>query len=537
MDMKPILEKFLETIELPGVCSFSVLEDYLGLQVIVIIDEEFLRRSQMRADFLAKGIRTRIKREVQNFLGLDNIYIGSTAMKCNKLNESISENTELIGQRVMVYYNLHKLTFSIMNNNKVVAHADFFKLSDVEFRVRKGGKEKVRSEKRKNVHAFVIGTLEDYCEFPCEELPEPSSDVVITYNPYKNDTFVEKNTDVPVLRANTIEMINLKDKVFKLNEQFEPFGEKMILKIFSILDKEKKQKKTKKELMSVLDNLAPYLNIPEGFSLYLLELYLLNYRKDGDYSNLTRETVIDPRSQRGKTTSNTKAWMYAKAQLPFKGSNLEGYWSNDLKGNNVYIVKSYRWYPIYIFRDGQWYETLEKYSSSTSRQMSNANPVEWSNELQDEVIMLTQKEMNDVLKGLSKEEIIRNKMETLKSKEPELKSKRVTTVKPWTGFWQDNPVTPISIKYKINSVNIEGDKAVVVVDILDVMERVGQKSIPTPENYRKGEIPGITEKYVEEKLRPKLHSSFEQYIGPRFTHDEELSDIHNIKFKFNHLKQ
>jgi hypothetical protein len=229
--------------------------------------------------------------------------------------------------------------------------------------------------------------------------------------------------------------------------------------------------------------------------------------------------------------------MYATAQLPFKGSNLQGYWSDDLKGNKIYIVKSYGWYPIYIFRDGQWFQNFESYSSSTGRQISNSNPVEWSEELHDKVIMLSKKEMNDVLKGFSTEEIMRNKIESLKSKEPELKSKRVTTVKPWTGWWDDNPVTPISIKYKINSVNVEGDKAVVVVDVLDVMKREGQKSIPTPENYRKGEIPGITEKYVEEKLRPKLHSYFKQYIGPRFTHDEELSDIHNIKFKFNHLKQ
>ena len=38
-----------------------------------------------------------------------------------------------IGKKVMVYYNLHKHTFSITYNNKVIMHADYVKLGDVEF--------------------------------------------------------------------------------------------------------------------------------------------------------------------------------------------------------------------------------------------------------------------------------------------------------------------------------------------------------------------------------------------------------------------
>ena len=54
----------------------------------------------------------------------------------------------LMGERVKVYYNLHKHTFSVQKNGLVVLHADFVKLQDVEFRVRQGGMEKVRKEKR-----------------------------------------------------------------------------------------------------------------------------------------------------------------------------------------------------------------------------------------------------------------------------------------------------------------------------------------------------------------------------------------------------
>lgn len=123
-----------------------------------------------------------------------------------------------VGKKVMVYYNLHKHTFSVRYEGKVVMHADFVKLGDVEFRVRQGGKEKVRDEKSKNVHAFVIGTLLEYCEYPCFGIPEPPSDFVVTYDPYKYDSFVNKFTKEPVYFANEVDMINSKDKIFIVNE-------------------------------------------------------------------------------------------------------------------------------------------------------------------------------------------------------------------------------------------------------------------------------------------------------------------------------
>ena len=121
------------------------------------------------------------------------------------------------GKRVMVYYNLHKHTFSITYNGKVIMHADMVKLDDVEFRVRKGGKERVRDEKRKNVHAFVIGNLVDYCEHPCSNISEPDYGEVISYNPYLNDSFVVKSTDEPIYNADSVLLINSKNKIFVLD--------------------------------------------------------------------------------------------------------------------------------------------------------------------------------------------------------------------------------------------------------------------------------------------------------------------------------
>ena len=132
----------------------------------------------------------------------------------------LTEDTDqdLIGKKVMVYYNLHKHTFSVQYQGIVVLYADYVKLSNVEFRVREGGKDKVRKEMRKNVHAFVIGTLMEYCTYPCENMPQETNDNVITYNPYKYDSFVKKDSEEPIYNANEIDMINTKNKIFHINE-------------------------------------------------------------------------------------------------------------------------------------------------------------------------------------------------------------------------------------------------------------------------------------------------------------------------------
>lgn len=133
------------------------------------------------------------------------------------ITESQFDNL-FLGKKVMVYYNLHKHTFSVTYDSKVIMHADYVKLGDVEFRVRQGGKEKVRGEMRKNVHAFVIGKLLDYCEYPCDDLPTSSSNKIVTYNPYKFDSFVYKDSEEPVYHANEVDMINSQNKIFVVKE-------------------------------------------------------------------------------------------------------------------------------------------------------------------------------------------------------------------------------------------------------------------------------------------------------------------------------
>ena len=147
------------------------------------------------------------------------ILIARATIKKTNFNESINNPIDdFIGKKVKVYYNLHKHTFSVTYKENILLYADYVKLTNVEFRVRPGGKDRVRKEKSKNVHAFVIGTLTDYCKYPCENLPEESLGGVVTYNPYKYDSFVYKDSEEPIYHANEVDMINLKNKLFVINE-------------------------------------------------------------------------------------------------------------------------------------------------------------------------------------------------------------------------------------------------------------------------------------------------------------------------------
>ena len=119
-----------------------------------------------------------------------------------------------INKKVMVHYNLNKHTFSITYRNKLITHADHIKLNDVEFRVRPGGRARVLEDKRKNVHAFVIGTLLEYCKYPCESLPNETNNNIVTYDPYKYSSYVMKDTKEPIYNVGDVEMINSRNKIF-----------------------------------------------------------------------------------------------------------------------------------------------------------------------------------------------------------------------------------------------------------------------------------------------------------------------------------
>lgn len=66
-----------------------------------------------------------------------------------------------VGRRVKVYRNLRRDCFSIVDvsTRRVCAYSKKLWLSNVEFKVSEAGRQRVLQSKKKNVHAWVVGTV------------------------------------------------------------------------------------------------------------------------------------------------------------------------------------------------------------------------------------------------------------------------------------------------------------------------------------------------------------------------------------------
>ena len=101
-----------------------------------------------------------------------------------------------ITKPILVYRNLNKKCLSIKQNGIIVAHADSVTLKSCTFIVNEGGRQRVLTERQKNVHAYIKGFLtEDRGEQLTKE---------IYYNPYITNTFVFRDTNNPTSTANLI---------------------------------------------------------------------------------------------------------------------------------------------------------------------------------------------------------------------------------------------------------------------------------------------------------------------------------------------
>lgn len=115
---------------------------------------------------------------------------------------------QLQGRRVFVYKDLHEGCWSVKDRQTghVVAHADKVELSDVELKVSQSGRRRVLEEQRKNVHAGLEGNLEkiSLTGYPSRRYVHRQSEsgpALVTYNPYKYETFVNKADETPVRTA------------------------------------------------------------------------------------------------------------------------------------------------------------------------------------------------------------------------------------------------------------------------------------------------------------------------------------------------
>ena len=266
------------------------------------------------------------------------------------------------------------------------------------------------------------------------------------------------------------ELIKIIRKVLKEQSEKNPLSRTEI-KFFKILNEKKHEYKTKKDLMDFITSMMPFIGKSQSEGRLYYELYVMNYRPDGDYENITPEEFMDVRSIKQKKIPNINAWSFTRAKIPFKGSNLEGEWSTDNYNVPYYVVKSYGWYPIFLFKDNQWYEVTDTYSSSTSKQIRNAYPIRYNDNLQEKVIGVSKGEIQILINGtLSFQQLVKRRksdFEELFKTSPELKKSYLIS---WRTNYGDEPN---KVKYKISDVKVDNDEIIINVDI----EKAGKGNI------------------------------------------------------------
>ena len=309
--------------------------------------------------------------------------------------------------------------------------------------------------------------------------------------------------------------------------------------LFKYINSKKKDAKTKAKLMELIITTLKNMGLEPSLAAFYYEMFALNYREGGDYENLTYDNFKGVKDFKSRTTPNTKAWEFTIAKMPFKGSNLDARWNTDSKGVDYYAVYSYGWYPVYLFKQGIWYEVTKRYSSSTSKHMSNANPVKYDTKIGKEVVLVTKDEMSQLERYATLDDITKNKLQSAVKNKESLISKKPKNIGSMS-YWDDNEdenALGFKVKFKISDVREENGKIVVDVNVIEVNRKEGNKAIKTPENYTKGELPGVTKERVEKNIIRVIQSDFTNYVGKSQPWGKNIEDRSNVRFNFIHEKE
>ena len=145
------------------------------------------------------------------------------------------DGIEVAPDRVKVYFNLHLDCLSVIDaeTGLLYCHAHRVELHDAKFRVQEAGRQRVLREKRKNVHAYVVGKCheigdvskerfrevdnelyEKYSICDCGDKPYDYCEQCVPesgeefrggyYNPYKFKTFVDDINKTPIYKSSRV---------------------------------------------------------------------------------------------------------------------------------------------------------------------------------------------------------------------------------------------------------------------------------------------------------------------------------------------
>jgi hypothetical protein len=243
----------------------------------------------------------------------------------------------------------------------------------------------------------------------------------------------------------------------------------------------------------MLRNMKSFGLDPSEHSHYL-NLYTQNYREDGRYDLTNKSDLKQYHKIKSQRTSNQRAGDLVAELKPFKGSNLKAQWEQDNKGDWAYVVYSWDWYPVFMYKYRRWFEVDNKYSASTSKQMSQSNPRRYNNSIGKTMIVVSSTEMKNLLNGNeSVDKVITNKNE-----------KFVTTIEKELNQFKQVRLgwdPRVRVSFNFTNVDIEDGNPVVSVSIVKVDKMNGLKIDKESGNFFRNEMIGVTREYVTDQMK------------------------------------
>jgi hypothetical protein len=308
----------------------------------------------------------------------------------------------------------------------------------------------------------------------------------------------------------------------RINEQFGghddyPLTQREI-QLFKYLNKNKTKYPTQKDLLGLIKTMMSFINKPESDAKYYYELYTANYRPEGDYENLDKSSFKDYRRFKEKRTPNNTAYEYTSAKIPFKGSNLEGFWGVNSKNQWYYVVRSYNWYPIFLFINDQWYRVSNSYSSSTAKHLSHSNPVRYNSGLRNRTYLVTKTEIGELMSGKPFDEI---KLDRVNRFTTENKPTEIIGKSRWIsmGWGSDKK----KVNFTIDKIEKKGDKVKLFITINKAGTVEGtNRLVINPDGY---EVPSDFSDEIEKGIEYRVIQDNSDYL-----------DKDNSVFSFKHVQ-
>lgn len=289
---------------------------------------------------------------------------------------------------------------------------------------------------------------------------------------------------------------------------------------FRFLTKYRQSKKpTGSQLYDVIRKNLPVFGFSPDLLTHYVNLFTQNYRADGKYNETLVSDLVDYSGMKPKRITNVNARDYVSNLKPFKGSNLEGKWEKDYRGDWGYVVTSYGWYPIYIYKYKKWFEVANRYSSSTGKQMSDSRPTNSGG-----FINLNRNEMEKVRNGVDVDVFMGSKSKSFTESIDKLIDSN--TVERIRMGWYPR----IRVTFTYTGVRIDSGVPEISINVSNVEKIVDNKLDREAGDFFNDEMDGVTKEMFEKLIKGYLSNKWYQEFGePENKFDKKL--VVNVSYE------